>query len=163
MTQHDAGQARNQGDPWAQAVSKAEDHLRHEDEVASPRQPLPGLRIVFVVLGLILAAAIAVISPRLMRGGPEGLPAVDQAADLRAEVGRLVQQIEAYRQERGTLPAPAMLSPFLEEGYRYRITDRDALRYEVRRAAGGVEVVYDGSLPLNVWLVAGGLNESEAP
>ena len=53
-----------------------------------------------------------------------------------------------------------MLAPFLEEGYDYRITDRNAGLYEVRRSAGGVEVVYDGSLPLSLWLVIGGTSET---
>jgi hypothetical protein len=147
---------------WAQAVSRAEDHLRDE-ALAGPTagRPLPGRTGLILIAGLVVAAAVAVVSPRLVGAPRVDLPAVEQAADLRAEVGRLVEQIEAYRQERGTLPAPAMLAPFLDEGYEYRVTDRNALRYEVRRAAGGVEVVYDGSLPLNLWLVVGGLSETD--
>jgi hypothetical protein len=146
---------------WAQAVSRAEDHVR--DEASSGPTagvPLPGRAGLLVVAGLIVAAGLAFVSPRLVGSPRADLPAVQQATDLRVEVGRLVEQIEAYREERGTLPAPAMLAPFLDEGYEYRVTDRNALRYEVRRSAGGVEVVYDGSLPLNLWLVVGGLSET---
>ena len=121
--------------------------------------PLPGRGPLLIVAGVVIALAVAVLSPRLVRRAEPGLSPVDQAADLRTEAGRLIEQIEAYRAERGTLPAPAMLAPFLDEGYEYRIIDRAAMRYEVRRSAGGVEVVYDGSLPLNLWLVLGGGGE----
>lgn len=147
---------------WAQAVSRAEDHVREEASggpTAGP--PLPGRAVLVVIAGLVVAAGVAFVSPRLVGSPRADLAAVEQAADLRAEVGRLVEQIEAFKEERGTLPLPAMLAPFLDEGYEYRITDRNALRYEVSRSAGGVEVVYDGSLPLNLWLVVGGLSETD--
>jgi hypothetical protein len=107
-------------------------------------------------LGVLVTVAVAMVAPRLVQGPPPSLSSVEQAKDLRAEAGVLIEQIEAYREERGVLPAPAMLAPFLDEGYEYRIIDRAMGRYEVRRSAGGVEVVYDGSLPLNLWLVIGG-------
>jgi hypothetical protein len=106
--------------------------------------------------GVVVALVVAVLEPRLLPGSPPSLPTTDQASDLRAEAALLVEQIEAYRQEKGSLPPPSMLSPFLEEGYRYRVVDEALGRYEVRRAAGGVEVTYDGTLPLGLWLVIGG-------
>lgn len=123
------------------------------------RRPLPGRAVFLVVLGLGVAVSIAMVAPRLVQGPPAALTLVEQASDLRQEAAVLIEQIEAYRDERGVLPAPAMLAPFLEGGYEYRVLDRATGRFEVRRAAGGVEVVYDGSLPLGLWLLIGGSTE----
>jgi hypothetical protein len=156
VKQRDLGPSPDQRS-WEQAVSRAEDHVRLEAAGGSAAaRPLPGRGPLLLIAGVIVAVSVWLISPRLLQGPPAALSTVDQASDLRTEVARLVEQIEAYRAERGTLPAPAMLAPFLDEGYEYRIIDRTTLRYEVRRSAGGVEVVYDGSLPLNLWLVVGG-------
>ena len=151
-TGHDLDQ-----DKWAAVVSSAEDHVRRDATYAPGRaRPLPGRNALLVTLGVVVALAVAVAAPRVLPGSPASLPVTEQASDLRAEAALLIEQIEAYREEKGTLPAPALLSPFLEEGYSYRIVDEATGRYEVRRAAGGVEVTYDGSLPLGLWLVLGG-------
>lgn len=160
MNRHDRDTSIDH-DKWAQVVSSAEDHVRLETSGApGPRRPLPGRGGLLVVTGLIVTVAVAMMAPRLVDGPPASLTTVEQAADLRAEAGMLIEQIEAYRRERGVLPAPAMLAPFLDEGYQYVIVDRAAGSYEVRRSAGGVEVVYDGSLPLGLWLVIGGSAEA---
>jgi len=144
-------------DKWAEVVSSAEDHVRRDAIHAPGRaRPLPGRNALLVAGGVLVALAVAVGAPKVLPGSPASLPVSEQASDLRAEAALLIEQIEAYRQERGTLPPPAMLSPFLQEGYSYRIVDQATGRYEVRRAAGGVEVTYDGSLPLGLWLVIGG-------
>jgi hypothetical protein len=151
-------------DKWAAVVSSAEDHVRRDATYAPVRaRPLPGRNALLVAAGVVLAVGVALAAPRLMPGSPASLPLTEQASDLRAEAALLIEQIEAYRQERGTLPQPSMLSPFLEEGYRYRIVDEAMGRYEVSRTAGGVEVTYDGSLPLGLWLVIGGSSAGGSP
>ncbi len=151
-------------DKWAAVVSSAEDHVRRDATYAPGRaRPLPGRNALLVAAGVVVAVGVAFAAPRVMPGSPASLPATEQASDLRAEAALLIEQIEAYRQERGTLPQPSMLSPFLEEGYSYRIVDEVMGRYEVRRAAGGVEVTYDGSLPLGLWLVIGGSSVGGSP
>lgn len=156
MTRLENGNAPDQ-DKWAQVVSSAEDHVRRDAAYDPGRpRPLPGRNVILVAAGVVVALAAAFTAPRLMPGSTTRLSTTEQASDLRAEAALLIEQIEAYRQERGTLPLPSMLAPFLDEGYSYRILDAAQGRYEVRRAAGGVEVVYDGSLPLGLWLVIGG-------
>jgi hypothetical protein len=156
MVRPEPGQDRDQ-DKWAAVVSSAEDHVRRDATYAPGRaRPLPGRNALLLAGGVVVALAVAVAAPRMLPGSPASLPVTEQASDLRAEAALLIEQIETYRQERGTLPPPSMLSPFLEEGYSYRIVDEALGRYEVRRAAGGVEVTYDGSLPLGLWLVIGG-------
>ncbi|HSW29788.1 MAG TPA: hypothetical protein VLH75_09940 [Longimicrobiales bacterium] len=151
-------------DKWAAVVSSAEDHVRRDATCAPGRaRPLPGRNALLVAAGVVVAVGVALAAPRVMPGSPASLPATEQASDLRAEAALLIEQIEAYRQERGTLPQPSMLSPFLEEGYSYRIVDEAMGRYEVRRTAGGVEVTYDGSLPLGLWLVIGGSSAGGSP
>ncbi|NJD18164.1 MAG: hypothetical protein FIA95_02630 [Gemmatimonadetes bacterium] len=150
-------------DEWAAVVSSAEDHVRRDAEYAPGRaRPLPGRTALLVAGGVLVALAVAFGAPRLMPGSAASLPVTEQASDLRAEAALLVEQIEAYRKELGTLPSPSKLSPFLEEGYSYRVVDEALGRYEVRRAAGGVEVTYDGSLPLGLWLVIGGSSSGGA-
>lgn len=144
-------------DPWAEVVSSAEDMVRRDASPAQgPVRPLPGQKALTLAAGVLVALSVAVLTPRLAPPAPASLPAREQASDLRAEVALLVEQIEAYRAERGELPPPSMLGPFLDEGYEYRILDRAEGRYEVRRAAGGVSVAYDGELPLGLWLAIGG-------
>ena len=148
-------------DRWAEVVSSAEDMVRRD---ASPTlglsRPLPGQKAPTLAAGVVVALGVAFATPRLSPPTPPSLSAREQASDLRAEVALLVEQIEAYRAARGELPPPSMLSPFLDEGYEYRILDRTEGRYEVRRAAGGVAVTYDGALPLGLWLAIGGASEA---
>ena len=163
VTRPENGSASSQ-DKWAEVVSSAEDHVRRDAALGPGRaRPLPGRNVLLVLLGVVVAVGVAFVAPRLAPGSPASLPVTDQASDLRAEASLLVEQIEAFRQERGTLPAPSMLSPFLDEGYSYRIVDEALGRYEVRRAVDGVEVTYDGSLPLGLWLVIGGTSAGGSP
>lgn len=151
-------------DKWAEVVSSAEEHVRRDTAVGPGRpRPLPGRNILLIAVGVVVAVAVALAAPRLIPGSPASLPLNDQASDLRSEAALLIQQIEAYRQERGTLPPPSMLAPFLDEGYSYRILDEATGRYEVKRSAGGVVVTYDGSLPLGLWLAIGGGTTGGAP
>jgi len=142
---------------WADAISRAEDLVVRERSAGpeTPR-PLPGQKTVMILVGLGIAVAVAFVSPRLFPGSPLLLSSPEQASDLRAEAGLLIEQIEAYRQEYGRLPAPEVLAPFLDEGYEYRILDPTVGQYEVRRSSGGIEVTYDGTLSLGLWLVVGG-------
>lgn len=151
-------------DRWTEVVSNAENFVRGETDAppAAP-PPLPGRRPLLALVGLVVATAVGLTSPSLFRGPPAALSPTQQASDLRAEVAIFVEHIEAYRQERGELPPPSALGPFLDEGYTYRILDREGGRYEVRRAAGGVEVVYDGSLPLGLWISVGGTAAGGGP
>ena len=137
-------------DKWTRVVSSAEDHVRMETSGApGERGPLPGRGALLVLSGIAVAVAIAIVAPRVIQGPPASLSSVEQGSDLRAEAGRLIEQIEAYRAERGVLPAPAMLAPFLDEGYEYRILDRTSGHYEVRHAGGGVEVVGKDVMTVN--------------
>ena len=142
---------------WADAISRADNLVRREKSAGpdTPR-PLPGQRTVILGVGLILAVVVAFVSPLLMPGSPSTLSAAEQASDLRAEAALLVEQIEAYRAEYGGLPDPEVLAPYLDEGYDYRILDPTVGQFEVRRSAGGIEVTYDGTLSLGLWLVVGG-------
>ena len=98
---------------------------------------------------------------QLAEPAPASLSVTYQAADLRLEAALLIEQINAYWEERGTLPAPLALNPYLEEGYEYEIVDRSQGRFIVRRAAAGVTVTYDSSLPLNIWILLGGNSTGE--
>ena len=157
MSRHENGPPAD-ADKWANVVSQAEDHVRREAvPEASPPRPLPGQKVI-ITLGCVTVALLAALwAPRLLPNEPAKLSAVEQAKDLRAEAGVLIQEIEAYKAEHGTLPQPTMLAPFLGHGYEYQIVNQSTGQYLVRRSAGGIEVTYDGSLPLRLWLVIGGM------
>lgn len=106
--------------------------------------------------GILITVGVAVGVQNVGESDPAALPRSTQAADLRQEASALIDQIEAYRTERGQLPDPSLLTPYLDEGYEYHVIDEGAGRYMVRRTAGDVTVTYDGSLPLGLWLVIGG-------
>lgn len=149
-------------DKWADVVSSAEDHVRMDASyVSRTAQPLPGRNVFVLLVGVVVAVAAALATSRIGPGSTLVLPPTQQASDLRGEVALLVEQIEAFREERGTLPTADLLEPFLDEGYEYEVLDASAGRYEVRRSAGGVEVTYDGSLPLGLWLTIGGATTGE--
>lgn len=113
--------------------------------------------------GILLTVGVAFGVREMTRPKPASLPVANQVADLRLEAAALIEQIEAYRTERGELPPPSMLSPYLDEGYEYHVVDENAGRYVVRRTAGGVTVTYDGSLPLGLWMVIGGSSSGSSP
>jgi len=147
-----------EADKWANVVSAAEDHVRREATpgAVSPR-PLPGQRVIIALACLTVAVLAALWAPRLVPREPAHLSSVEQAQDLRAEAGMLIREIENYKKEHGTLPQPAALAPFLGEGYEYQIINESTGKYVVRHSADGIEVTYDGSLPLRLWLVVGGM------
>jgi len=98
----------------------------------------------------------ATMTMQLAEPAPALLSVTDQASDLRLEAAILIEQIDAYWEERGVLPEPFALTPYLEEGYQYEIVNRNHGLFIVRRASAGVTVTYDGSLPLALWIVLGG-------
>lgn len=147
-------------DPWADAISIAAAHVETEGSETDGRrggeESPTGRKFLLVAAGVLFTASVAFGVRQMSAPKPAGLPVATQAADLRLEASALIEQIEAFRTERGELPDPALLSPYLDEGYEYHVVDREAGRYMVRRTAGGVTVTYDGSLPLELWMVIGG-------
>jgi len=152
------------GGKWENAISRADDLVRREKSsgLDAPR-PLPGQGFVMILAGVVVAVVVAFVWPRVVPGTPSQLSHTEQASDLRAEAAVLIEQIEAYREEYGRLPSPDVLVPFLDEGYHYRILDPTVGQYEVRRTSGGMEVTYDGTLSLGLWLVVGGATSGEGP
>lgn len=147
-------------DPWADAIASATQHVRTEesesDEGRSAEAPTKGRKMLLVAVGVLVTVGIALGVQEITRAEPAALPPATQAADLRQEASALIDQIEAYRTERGALPDPSLLSPYLSEGYEYHVVDEEEGRYVVRRTAGGVTVTYDGTLPLGLWVLIGG-------
>lgn len=153
-------------DPWADAIAEASAHVRAGSEHPPDRdggEPTRGRKLLWVAAGMVVAASVAVGVREVARPEPAGLSMASQAADLRREASALIEQIEAYRAERGQLPDPSLLAPFLDEGYEYEIVDGAAGEYLVRRTAGGVTVTYDGSVPLGMWLLIGGGTTGSSP
>lgn len=147
-------------DDWADAVASATDLVRKDEAVTRGAAGRPvGRDFYLVLLGVVVAVAVALGIPRLAGPEPAALAPRDQGSDLREEVAVLVEQIEAYRRENGALPDPEVLRPYLEGGYQYWVTGTRGDEFVVRRTAGGVTVTYDGSLPLGLWLVLGGNSE----
>lgn len=119
--------------------------------------------MLLVAAGVLMTVGVAFGVQEMTGPEPRPLPAASQSADLRREASALIEQIEAYRVERGELPDPSLLGPYLEEGYDYRVVDEATGRYEVRRTAGGVTVTYDGSMPVGLWMLIGGSSGGSSP
>lgn len=142
---------------WADAISQAQRHVESGGSVEDDGVGRPALRgPVLGLLGVLVAVSIAVVTVQVSEPAPATLTATDQASDLRLEAALLIEQIEAYKEEQGMLPDAFMLAPYLAEGYEYQVIDRARGVYIVRREAAGVTVTYDGSLPVNLWVLLGG-------
>ena len=144
----------SEDDRWAAVISEATQHVR-TDGADVKKSPNPK-RVQRILLGVLMGAWAAFLTMRLAEPQSASLPINTQAADLRIEAALLIEQINAYWEERGTLPDPIALSPYLDEGYEYQIVDPTQGRFVVRRASGGVTVTFDGSIPLNLWILLGG-------
>lgn len=155
-------------DPWADAIESATAHVRSGDtgggEAARGPEISPtGRKVLLAFAGILVSAGVAVGVARGVQSRPAALAPASQAADLRVEASVLIEQIEAYRTERGELPHPSLLRPYLDEGYEYQVVDERTGRYVVRRTTGDVTVTYDGSLPLGLWVAIGGSSLGSAP
>jgi len=145
---------------WAEVISEATQHVRTDGSDVRELSTPTIFRKVF--LGALIGASAALLTGHLAKPAPASLSVMNQAADLRIEAALLVRQIHAYWEERGKLPDPLVLTPYLEEGYEYQIVDQSQGRFVVRRAAAGVTVTFDGSLPLSLWVLLGGQSIGES-
>lgn len=87
----------------------------------------------------------------LLTRPPEGLPPAAQEVDLRYIVAGVVDVVEDLREANGRLPTPAEMEDYLadDDEVRYEVSGE---RFRVTVQAEGVEVTYDGSVPLADWL-----------
>jgi hypothetical protein len=138
------------------AVQRASRHLGVEGPTADARPvlrfdaPRVGHRRIWVLGGLLaLSMAAAALVPLLR---PRTQPAADVEADLRWAVAHVVRQVEAHRVRTGALPGPEVLRPLLGEHVAYEAAG-DA--YLVTAERDGIQVRFDGSVPLEAWLAAG--------
>lgn len=153
-------------DRWAAAIQSAEAHVRADDSGSPPDDeddPTTRRKVLLGTTGVVVTLVVALGVQAATGPDPAGSSPATLAADLRLEAAALVEQIEAYRTERGELPEPSFLSPFLDEGYEYEVVNEEEGRYLVRRSAGGVTVTYDGSLPLGLWTLVGGSSTESSP
>lgn len=146
-------------------MSDAAAHVQKETDAGlEPAGPRPGQQTGLVVFGVILSVLVALWVPRLMPSPARSLLSVsEQAEDLRFEAGLLVEEIDAFRSERGALPTPEQLGPYLGEGFEYEVLDERTSQYLVRRRSGNLVVTYDGTMSLQLWLLLGGSSSGGLP
>ena len=144
--------------PARELLAAVERAGRHLGVGGSARAPRPVIRFDapdvkrrrLLVLGALAVlslagAALATLIP------PSSQPADDVEADLRWAVAHVVRAVEAHRARTGSLPAPERLLPLLGEHLAYEASG-DA--YVVSGERDGVGVRFDGSVPLDAWLVS---------
>jgi len=102
------------------------------------------LLALLVVLALVVAAT-AYLSLRTY-GEP---PLVEREEDLRWAVAQVVRRVESLRAQTGSLPTAEALHGLVSELIVYEQSD-DV--YVVVGRRGDARVIYDGSVPLDVWL-----------
>ncbi len=145
---------------WSEVVSQATEQVKRDAEAGLDSSgPRLEEAFLFVSFGAVLALLVAIWVPRLAPGGEAAsLPLSEQGEDLRIEAALLVEEVEAYRADRGELPPPDYFAAYLDSGYDYQVVDAVRGKYIVRRYSGGVSVTYDGTMSLSLWLLLGGIS-----
>ena len=142
-----------------EAIAEAHDHLLAKEAVMAkeaapaPEQPVPKVsrkgrrgRIALIASALVVVlAGVAYLGVSSF----QSLPLPEQEADLRWAVGQAVTRIEAFRMEKGRLPAEEDLFGLLSEAVVYSVRGDG---YLVTGTTGPIRVDYDGSVPLDIWL-----------
>lgn len=82
---------------------------------------------------------------------PGELPLAEREEDLRWAVAQVVRRVESLRSQTGSLPPVEALHGLVSELIVYEQTGEV---YVVVGRRGDAQVVYDGSVPLDVWLAA---------
>ena len=113
------------------------------------------LLILLVTLALVGGGA-AYLSLRT----PGELPLVEREEDLRWAVAQVVRRVESIRAQTGSLPPVEALYGLVSELIVYEQTGEV---YIVVGRRGDAHVVYDGSVPLDVWLAAAPGGAPQAP
>jgi len=98
-----------------------------------------------VVLTLFVMAGASYLSLRT-HGDP---PVIEQAEDLRWAVAQVVRRVESVRAQTGRLPTAEELHGLVSDLIVY---ERVGDSYFVAGERGEVEVLYDGSIPLDEWM-----------
>jgi hypothetical protein len=138
------------------AVQRASRHLGREGPVAGARPvlrfdaPKAGHGRLWVLGGLLALSFGAAALVPLLR--PRAQPAADVEADLRWAVANVVREVEAHRARTGVLPGPAVLRPLLGEHVAWEVVGE---AYLVTAERDGIQVRFDGSVPLEEWLAGG--------
>ena len=138
------------------AVQRASRHLGVAGPKAEVRAvlrfdaPKVGHRRLWMLGGLLVLSVGAAALVPLLR--PRAQPAADVEADLRWAVANVVREAEAHRVRTGALPAPEVLRPLLGEHVAYEAAGGG---YLVTAERDGIQVRFDGSVPLEVWLAEG--------
>lgn len=140
---------------WEATVSEAVEHLEaSEGQVADARaRRARGRAGLHLALALPVLAVVLGWNAWLATRPPELPPDEDIALALRENAAVLVQEVVAFRDDQGRLPTPDAMAHLTDDEVTYTPTDTG---FEVHATDGVVEVRYDGSLPLERWVAAGG-------
>ena len=108
---------------------------------------------------LILAGVVAGVG-YLAVSSSGAIPVSEQEADLRWAVGQVVTRIEVFRREKGRLPTQEDLFGLLSDAVVYT---RQGDGFLVTGTTGALQVEYDGTVPLSIWLEQSDLGETTGP
>ncbi|GMV07060.1 MAG: hypothetical protein AMXMBFR53_33350 [Gemmatimonadota bacterium] len=116
---------------------------------AGPRNPR--LRVWGAAALALVFAGLVGMNFWLLTRPPEGLPPAAQEVDLRYIVAGVADVVEDFREANGRLPTPGEMEDYLadDDEVRYEVSGE---HFRVTAQAEGVEVTYDGSVPLAEWL-----------
>lgn len=138
-------------DTLAAAIEEASRSLgvpyREPGEPETREGPTTGLgRGIGIAMGVLLVGLLAALA--LRGAGSSTQPAHLVEADLRWAVARVVEQVEEERLLRGRIPEEPRIRLLLGEALSYSMEEGG---YRIVGRRDGVEVEYDGSLPLEEW------------
>ena len=133
------------------AIGQAHEHLIAKGVAPEPPvvlEPSKRRRRWLVPAGILLVGMAGGVA-YLALASPGSLSPQEEEADLRWAVGQVVNRIEAFRTERGRLPAEGDLFGLLSDHIVYT-THGDG--YLVSGTKGPIQVEYDGTVPLGTWM-----------
>lgn len=144
-----------EGKDWSGAVDEVLDTVAEHEaaiEEAEERQR-PKSRTPMLVGALTLLVLVGVWNAWVLTRPPESLPPEVVSDGLRYTVQMAAEAIQDFRAEQGRLPSAAEVADYLDDFVVYVVTIDG---FAVTAMDGEVQVTYDGSVPLEVWMAETG-------
>ena len=140
---------------WSGAVDDVLDKVAEHKAVAEDveERQKPKSRTPILVGALTLLVVVGAWNAWILTRPPEGLPPEIVANGLRYSVQFAAEVVEDFRAEQGRLPRAAEVADYLDDFVVYVVTIDG---FAVTAMDGDVQVTYDGSVPLDVWMAETG-------
>ena len=140
---------------WDDVLARATQSVEEMEAAAAEARARRRTRRGAWLLPISVVALLAVggWNARLLTRPPSLPPLADQAYALRRSAAAVVEEVVAIRETERRWPSASELADLLEEGLTIREVDGGVV---ATYSDGEILVRYDGSVPLDTWVVSGG-------